>query len=269
MLKAWQARDTAVVGLTRRDVDITSSGDLLAMLARLSPSVIVNCTAYNAVDQAEEAPLDALAINTFAVRTLARAAQAANALLVHYSTDFVFAGDRPAVLTEEMPPSPQSVYGMSKLLGEWLAEEATRHYVIRVESLFGGPNARSSVDRLIRTVRDGQETPVFHDRTVTPSFVEDVVQATSHLIDAGAPFGLYHAVNDGETTWLDIGRYVCHELAKPVDVLRPVSVSDLTFRARRPQYAALSGAKLARAGFEMPSWQDAIARYLRCRPDGR
>ena len=107
--------------------------------------------------------------------------------------------------TESDPPNPQSVYGQSKLMGEWLAADAPRAYVLRVESLFGGPAARSSIDRIIASLRSGEPARVFVDRVVTPSFVDDVVDATWSLLTREAEPGLYHVVNTGETTWHALG----------------------------------------------------------------
>src|SRR5699024_10978075 len=113
---------------------------------------------------AEEEPSSALAVNTFAVRSLARAATACGALLVHYSTDFVFSGEASIPYTEHDEPAPLSVYGQSKLLGEWFALDAPRALVLRVESLFGGPNAHSSIDRILEALVDGREVRAFADR---------------------------------------------------------------------------------------------------------
>ena len=105
----------------------------------MAPELILNCAAYNDVDGAEDMPATAFTVNALAVRSMAAAAERAGATLVHYSTDFVFDGaDRATPYTETDAPKPQSVYGMSKLLGEWLAAAAPRAYVLRVESLFGG-----------------------------------------------------------------------------------------------------------------------------------
>jgi dTDP-4-dehydrorhamnose reductase len=250
-----------VVGLTRNELDLTDHARVMSVVERERPDVLINCTAYNAVDQAEDDAKAALAVNAFAVQSLARAAAASRAVFVHFSTDFVFDGLAEEPYVETDPTNPRSVYGQSKLIGEWLATEAPRAYVLRVESLFGGPAARSSIDKIIAAVQGGREAPVFVDRIVTPSYVEDVAEATWVLVSAAAPAGVYHVVNTGAASWYDLGREVARILDCPPR-LRPVKVSDVPLRAPRPQYCALSNAKLERAGFQMPTWQDALKRYL-------
>ncbi len=250
-----------VIAATRATLDLADASAVHACVERHAPDVVINCAAYNDVDGAEDAAEQAIRVNALAVAALARAAAAAGAVFVHYSTDFVFDGRASSPYSEEDTPAPQSVYGSSKLLGEWLAADCPRHYVLRVESLFGGSHRRSTIDRIIDAIREGRQARVFVDRTVTPSFVTDVADATWRLISGAAPFGLYHCVNSGVTTWFELAR----EIADAMNVepqLVPVKVADVTMKARRPQYAALSNAKLARAGIEMPDWQDAVRRYL-------
>ena len=256
------SRDHLVTACTRHDVDLANHRAVRAFVLDHQPQAIVNCAAYNNVDGAEDDPRTALDVNAMAVRTLARAAETLGAVLMHYSTDFVFSGTATSPYTEEDLPEPQSVYAQSKLVGEWLAADWARHYVVRVESLFGGPHARSSVDRIADAVRAGRQAPVFFDRTVSPSFVDDVAEASADMLVRQIPFGLYHGVNTGAATWLEVGREIARLLHQPDTTLTPVSVNDVKLRAPRPQYAALSNAKLAAAGFVMPTWQDALARYL-------
>lgn len=143
-----------VTPATRRDVELANHRALRAFVMDRKPAAVINCAAYTNVDGAEDDQETALDINAFAVRTLARATTELDAVLVHYSTDFVFSGTATAPYTEDDGPEPRSVYAQSKLLGEWIAADNPRHYVLRVESLFGGPRARSSVDRIAGTVRD-------------------------------------------------------------------------------------------------------------------
>lgn len=254
-----------VIPFTRSDADLTDHERVMSIVTGARPDLVINCSAYNAVDRAEDEPVAALAVNAFAVQTMARAAARSNAAFVHYSTDFVFDGLAEQPYVETDPTHPRSVYGQSKLVGEWLASEAPGAYVLRVESLFGGSAARSSVDKIVAALKSEQEAPVFVDRTVTPSYVEDVAAATWSLVTSKAPGGVYHVVNSGTTTWYDLGREIARLLECPAR-LRPVKVTDVPLRAPRPQYCALSNAKLASAGFQMPTWQDALIRYLR-RPE--
>ena len=256
------AREHAVTPCTRADVDLTDHAAVLNFIARAAPQAIVNCASYNDVDGAEQHQARAFAVNAFAPRTLARAAEALDAILVHYSSDFVFAGTAAQPYTEGDAPEPQSVYAQSKLVGEWLAADWRRHFVVRVESLFGGTQARSSVDRIIDAVRKGADAPVFYDRVASPSYIEDVAGATAYLLGGGAPFGLYHCVNSGHATWLELGQEIARVLDRSAAGLKPVSVDAVTLKARRPRFAALSNQKLAAAGYAMPTWQDALRRHL-------
>jgi dTDP-4-dehydrorhamnose reductase len=263
---AWQrAGGHTVIGSARADLDVTRQADVLARVAAERPDVLINCTAYNRVDAAEEEPVAAFAANAWAVRSLARAAAEAGAVFVHYSTDFVFDGTIDHPYTEEDAPNPQSAYGMSKLLGEWLAVDAPRHYVLRVESLFGGAGARSSIDAMISAMLVGREVRAFADRTVSPSFVTDVAAATMGLVEGRRPFGMYHCVNGGATTWLHLATELRRRLGRPEAPITPTSASAAGLKASRPRFAALSNAKLTSAGVPMPVWQDAIARYLETR----
>ncbi len=138
-----------VVPFTRAQLDIADMRATVERIATVAPDVIINCAAYNDVDGAEDGAVAALSANAMGVLALSRAATATGATLVHYGTDFVFDGaaDRPYV--ESDPPRPLSIYGTSKLLGEWFALEVPTAYVLRVESLFGGQPAKSSVDKII------------------------------------------------------------------------------------------------------------------------
>ncbi|MGH9146462.1 MAG: dTDP-4-dehydrorhamnose reductase [Vicinamibacterales bacterium] len=252
-----------VLACSREELDITDPKAVSRRVSAFLPDVIVNCSAYNHVDRAEDDPVAAIDVNALAVRTLGRAAASVGATLVHYSTDFVFDGRATEPYTEADEPRPESVYAASKLLGEWFAREAPRVFVMRVESLFGGRAAKSSIDRIIDALLEGREARAFTDRTVSPSYVVDVAAATQALLERGEP-GLYHCVNSGFATWFEVAQEIASQLGLNARI-EAMSVKDLPLPAPRPQFAALSNAKLERAGIHMPSWQDAIAQYLKGR----
>jgi dTDP-4-dehydrorhamnose reductase len=249
-----------VTPFTRAQFDITDQDAALDAARATAPDVIINCAAYNDVDGAEDDAVNAMASNAFGTLSLSRAASAVGATFVHYSTDFVFDGDTDAPYDEKAPPKPLSTYGTSKLLGEWFALEAPSAYVLRVESLFGGHPAKSSVDKILASIREGKPVRVFADRTVTPSYVEDVSAATEALLSRRAPFGIYHCVNSGITTWLGIAEESARLLGRDAEIV-PVLSDSVKLRARRPRYCALSNQKLADAGVTMPAWHEALQRY--------
>ena len=257
-----------VIALAHADLDVTDDKAARATMARVRPDAIVNCAAYNDVDGAEDHPIQALNLNAFAVRALARAAEACGAALVHYSSDFVFDGTATVPYTEEDRPNPRSVYAASKLLGEWFAADAPRAYVLRVESLFGaapgGPPLKGSIATIVNALRTGSEARVFEDRTVSPTYVVDAARATRALLEKGSPAGVYHCVNSGHCTWLALARELARQLGVEREArIMPVKLADVKLRVRRPQFCALSNEKLRSLGIEMPSWQDALKRYVR------
>jgi dTDP-4-dehydrorhamnose reductase len=260
-----------VTALARGDLDLTDDRAVTLVMSRLRPDLIVNCAAYNDVDGAEDHPVEALNVNALAVRALARAAAEHAVPLVHYSTDFVFDGTASAPYVEDDRPNPRSIYAASKLLGEWFAADASPWYVLRVESLFGrapgAPPGRKTVAAIVDKLVKGEAVKVFQDRTVTPTYVIDAAQATRQLVERGAASGLYHCVNSGSCTWLEMAS----ELASQLGVqprLVPMRMADVRFRAARPLYCALSNAKLRAAGIEMPAWQDAVQRFLAAEGNG-
>jgi dTDP-4-dehydrorhamnose reductase len=253
-----------VIAFQRSDVDVTSDRAIAAAIDAARPDAIVNCAAYNNVDAAEDHVVDALAVNAFAVRAMAQAAESAGAIFVHFGTDFVFDGAATQPYTEDDRPSPRSVYGASKMLGEWFAVDVPRAYVLRVESLFGGspsgPLPRGTVASIVKALRVGDAPKVFHDRTVSPTYIPDAARAIRFILESPPAPGIYHCVNSGSCTWLEFAT----ELARQLGIepkLTPVSMADVPLRAQRPRFCALSNEKLRRAGIDMPWWQDAVARF--------
>ncbi len=199
-----------VVGTVRDELDLTDDLSVRAVISDVRPDLILNCAAYNEVDSSESCPETALAVNAFGVQSLAAMAAEFSSTLVHFSTDFVFDGNTTKPYSEADTPNPQSVYATSKLLGEWFAAETPRHYVIRVESLFGGVTSSnnksrgSSLDLLADALLENETVRAFTDRVVSPSYVEDVAEATTQILTRELPSGLYHCVGSGSASWFVI-----------------------------------------------------------------
>lgn len=256
-----------VTALTHTELDISEAHSVDTVIGRLQPDVIINCSAYNAVDAAEANPAKAFAVNAQGPAALAGAAMRMGALLVHYSTDFVFDGTVSEPYAEGAPTNPLNVYGASKLAGEQEVAATDRHYILRVESLFGGRGAaglRATVDFIADNLQAGGAVRAIVDRTVSPSYVRDVVRVTKGLIGQSAPFGTYHCVTSGATTWYDLANEIAKHCGGAGRVV-PVEADEFPTVAPRPRFCALSNQKLVRLGFDMPTWRTAIRQHLAVR----
>lgn len=264
VVHACQGRHEAIP-LDRATLDITQPDAVRATFERVRPDAVVNCAAYNAVDQAEDCAGEALRVNAIAVRSMVRAL--GGAAFVHYGSDFVFDGTGTRPYLETDPANPVSVYGMSKLLGEWFAADAPRGYVLRVESLFGeapgAPPAKGSVAAIVNALKAGRRPRVFEDRIVSPTHVIDCAEATLALLERNAEPGLYHCVNSGACSWRALAEEAARQLGVPAE-LDVVTFDEVRFPAARPKYCALDNAKIGAAtGLPMRPWQQALGEYVK------
>ena len=255
--------------LARDRLDVAAPGAVERVLGGMDFDVLVNATAHNLVDRAEEEPAPAFAVNAHAVGAMARACAARGARFFHVGTDYVFGGDaaRGRPLREDDPPAPVNVYGASKALGETLARLACEDTVIlRVASLFGtagaGGKGGNFVETMIRNGREKGLLRVVDDQTMSPTATADVARVVLRMLADGCAPGFYHVVNSGSATWFEFAREIVR-LAGVEAAVSPCSSGEYPTRAARPRYSTLDNAKVSAAFGTMPSWQDALERYLR------
>lgn len=256
-----------ILALSRSDIDLTRANDISSAVAALKVDAFVNCAAYNFVDDAESQPEAAFAVNTWGVRALANACRASRIKLIHFSTNYVF-GLFPAStpLSEADPPGPLSVYGLSKLAGEYFVlSSAQDALVIRVCGLFGvwgsGGKGGNFVETMLRLAREGKPIAVVNDQHCTPSYTVDVAEAAAALIRAGAS-GLFHVTNAGSCTWYEFAAEIFHQ-AKLTPNLKRVRSEESRRPARRPFYSVLSTEKFSSTvKSSLRPWPEALAAYL-------
>jgi dTDP-4-dehydrorhamnose reductase len=257
-----------LVSLTRTDADFATPGSLAAVVKAHAPDAVVNCAAYNLVDKAKAAPDAAFAVNAWAVRELATVCRDVGAKLVHVSTDHVFGlnTSRNHPYAEDDAPGPVSVYGLSKLVGEYVARTlAPKHLVVRTCGLYGlrgtGGKGGNFVETMLHAAGQGKPLQVVNDQRCTPSATKDVAATIAALMAANA-VGLFHATNAGSCTWYELAAEVFRQTGVTAD-LAPCRTADRDDPAKRPQYSVLSMAKLATVGVPAPRpWQDALGAYL-------
>jgi len=257
-----------IVPLTRAQLDLARPETIGPVLKPIRPDVVVNCAAYNFVDRAETELDAAFAVNAWGVRALAQVCAELGCVLVHFSTDYVFGLDtgRTTPLAEDDAPGPVSVYGLSKLAGEYPVRSlCPRHFVIRTCGLYGvwgaGGKGGNFVETMLRVASQGKPLRVVADQLCTPSYTVDVAAATAALVRTQA-FGLYHVVNDGHCTWHEFARAI-FELAGVTADLTPIASADWVAPARRPSYSVLMTAKYVGLGLPVPRpWRAALAAYF-------
>lgn len=243
----------------KRELDITQPRDVLEACWKLQPEVIINAAAYTAVDKAEAEPERAFLVNAQAVASLAQAATDVGALLVQISTDYVFDGRASRPYREEDEPNPLSVYGKSKLKGEQAASSAREHLIIRTSWLFG--DGWNFVEAIRKQLANGAKVlRVVADQRGRPTFAPDLARVIAQLVEKGER-GLFHAANVGTTTWADFAKEIVAQLGLAVPVV-PISTEEANRPAPRPSYSVLDTSRLEAVVGALPSWQDALNRYL-------
>ena len=256
-----------VIALDRAALDLADPDAIAAAMRAAKPSLVINAAAYTAVDLAERERERAFAINARAPEVMAEEAKRLGAVLVHYSTDYVFDGRASSPYGEDDPTGPLNVYGESKLAGERaIAASGARALVLRTSWVYGltGKNFLLTIRRL---ARERDEIRIVADQTGTPNWSRALAAATTRLVALGPAAlaeraGLYHFTSTGSTTWHGFARAIVGEAAKPV--VTPIATTEYPTPARRPAYGVLSTARFERTfGFALPDWQDALAACLR------
>ena len=268
--------------LDLNDGDATST-----LLEQIRPHVIVNAAAYTAVDQAQSEPGRAQAINTHAVATLARKARELSAMLVHFSTDYVYSGENQIPWTERDPTAPQSIYGNSKLSGDLaIVDSECAHWILRTQWLYAarGHNFMRTMLRLGAAQLDARAQggepsliKIVNDQIGAPTPVRWIAGAVASMIsrwlqDLTLPghsrTGTYHLTAGGQTNWFEFANEIFHQafvlgLLTEAPKTTPVSSKVFAASAPRPRYSVLSNAKIAREfDIRLPDWRDGLAQTL-------
>ncbi|MFL5245905.1 MAG: dTDP-4-dehydrorhamnose reductase [Gemmataceae bacterium] len=257
-----------VMAWTRAEADLTKPAELKAKLEEYKPEIVINCAAYNFVDRAESEPEAAFAVNTWGVRNLATICAERDSVLVHFSTDYVFGFDqnRSFAYVETDPPGPLSVYGLSKLAGEYAVRAlCPRHFVIRTCGLYGvwgsGGKGGNFVDTMLWLASQGKPLRVVNDQICTPTYTVDLAQATLALLKT-KKYGLYHLTNAGACSWYEFARAIFE--IEGIDAnLTAIPTSEYPTPARRPGCSVLSCAAYEALSLPpMRSWKNALGAYL-------
>lgn len=269
LLPVLQERGHAVTATRHEQLEICSAEAVCQTVAEVRPECIINTAAFHRVDDCEEQAEKAFAVNVLGVRNLAQAAEEAEAALAHFSTDYVFGGEKRTPYTESDLPRPLSIYAMSKLAGEFAARRyCSRHFVIRTCGLYGPGGSRSKggnfVETMLRLAGQGKTLRVVSDQIVTPTATADLAERLLPLIESQR-YGLYHMSSAGECSWYEFAAEVFRLAGVSAD-LQPTDSKSFGAKARRPGYSVLDNCAMRAAGIaEFRPWKEALAEYMRRR----
>jgi dTDP-4-dehydrorhamnose reductase len=242
----------AVAAVGRGECDIRDAAAVGALVDRVRPSVVFNAAAYTDVDRAEAEPELSQAVNADGAGVVARAAAAAGAVVVHYSTDFVFDGELERPYDERDPPSPQGAYARSKVAGDAaVAAAAPRHFIVRVGCLYGR-GGRNFPSTIVRRLRTGESVRADGERIGSPTCVKEVARASAALAETDF-YGLYHCTSQGETSWANFALHAARLLGLPESRVEGVPSSALRLKAQRPRRAVLD---------TLSTWEGALAAFV-------
>ena len=255
-----------VTGVSVRDFDIADEAALRASLERCDPDVVVHCAAHAILDDCAADPWMAMRVNVRGTHNVAAACRRLRRRMVYVSSDYVFDGlaPPPGGYREDDVPNPVSVYGLTKLAGERITATVPDHLVIRTAWLFGGRDERTDlVLAATNAVLAGRRPRLIHDQFGSPTYTGDAAGALTHLLAESAA-GTVHVVNSGRASWLQVGEFLLSVLrGDGVEIderlrVEPVALSDAGLVDVRPLDSALRNEKLARLGYAMPHWTEAV-----------
>ena len=266
LARELEARGYEVTGTDRPQLDVTDGEIVERHLAQVDPQVVFNAAAHNQVDVAEQEPTEVFLVNALAVRNIALACRQLNAQLVHYSTDYVFDGTAGRPYTEEDAPHPLGAYAVSKLAGELYAQAyLDSPLIIRTSGVFGPGGMHTArgnfVEMMLRLAGEDRPIRVLDDHFASPAYAPLLAARSVDLVERGE-HGVFHVGGGEPVSWFDYARLI-FRIAGLNPELRPTNEREYRTAARRPQFSALSNAKMEALGLpKMPPLEDCLRDYF-------
>lgn len=261
VMNELKKRGLEAVGADIEEMDITDAESVNRFIMAAKPDAVIHCAAYTAVDAAEENEDICRRVNADGTRNIAKVCKELDCKMIYISTDYVFdgQGSRPWEPDEER--HPLNVYGQTKYEGELAVQELLeKYFIVRIAWVFG-VNGKNFVKTMLNLAQTHDTLTVVNDQYGSPTYTYDLARLLVDMVQTDK-YGIYHATNEGICTWYEFACEIFKQANVAVKVL-PVSAAEYRAKAKRPENSRMSKEKLTENGFErLPSWQDALGRYL-------
>ena len=255
-------RNIEAIGVDIDEMDITDKISVEKVIGEAAPDVVVHCAAYTAVDAAEDNEALCRRVNADGTRNIAEVCKKLDCKMVYISTDYVFDGQGTRPWEPDDERHPLNVYGQTKYEGELAVQEnLSRYFIVRIAWVFG-KNGKNFVKTMLKLAETHDKLTVVNDQFGSPTYTYDLARLLVDMIQTDK-YGIYHATNEGICTWYEFACEIFRQAGVKIEVT-PVPASEYPTKAKRPENSRLDKSKLTENGFErLPSWQDALRRYIK------
>lgn len=251
----------SVVSLSKHDLDITEKDEVDKIITLLKPQIIIHTAAFTAVDQCEIDRKKAFEVNGLGAGNVALAANMVGARMFYISSDYVFDGKKQSPYLEEDIPNPQSIYGMSKWIGEQLVLSINKGTVIRTSWLYGH-DGKNFVKTMLELAKKNKKIRVVNDQVGSPTYVNDLAETIIHLFDKKN--GIYHVSNSGSCSWYIFAKTIFEEAGYNPKLVYPTTTEEYGALAPRPHFSVLGHRALLRENIKIPRpWNEGIKEFIR------
>lgn len=262
VVRELEKRGQEVVGVGRAEMDITDEGKVREVIRTCAPDAVIHCSAYTAVDRAEEEDDLCHQVNVEGTKYIAEACAELDCKMIYISTDFVFSGEGERPWETDDEAGPINVYGKTKYEGELeVKSRLNKWFIVRISWVFGY-NGNNFVKTMLRLGKENGAVKVVADQIGSPTYTRDAAVLLADLVQT-EKYGVYHASNEGFCSWYEFAKEIFQAAGMDEVSVTPITSDEFPAKAKRPFNSRMSKKKLVKEGFNLlPSWQDALKRYL-------
>ena len=263
VVRELQKRGHEAVGVDIDEMDITDAAAVERVMTEVQPDAVIHCSAYTAVDRAEEDTEICRRVNVDGTENIAKICKKLDCKMLYLSTDYIFSGDGERPWEPDDEASPLNAYGQSKYDGELaLKKYVEKYFIVRISWVFG-INGNNFIKTMLRLGRENGAVKVVDDQIGSPTYTYDLARLLVDMIESDR-YGAYHATNEGICSWYEFAKEIFRAAGMDNVSVTPVKSEEFPVKAKRPKNSRMSKEKLVANGFSLlPAWQDAVARYIK------